>query len=67
MINVRQNLFETNSSSVHAICIAKDNNYYIPKSLHFAFGEFGWETEVLTNPESLASYLYTAIYVCGEN
>ena len=67
MINIRKNLFETNSSSVHAICIAKDNNYYIPKSLHFTFGEFGWETKVLTSPESLASYLYTAIYVCGEN
>ena len=24
MINIRKNVFETNSSSVHAICISKD-------------------------------------------
>ena len=26
MINIRKSLFETNSSSVHAICVAKDSN-----------------------------------------
>lgn len=67
MINIRKSLFETNSSSVHAICVAKENNYDIPKSLHFSFGEFGWEERVLSSPEALASYLYTAIYICGEN
>ena len=67
MINIRKSLFETNSSSVHAICVAKENNYDIPKSLHFIFGEFGWEEKVLSSVEQLASYLYTAIYVCGED
>ena len=42
MINVRQSVFETNSSSMHSICIAKQNNYDIPSTLHFDFGEFGW-------------------------
>lgn len=27
MLNIRANTFETNSSSVHTICITSDNNY----------------------------------------
>lgn len=61
MINVRQNVFETNSSSMHSICIAKQNNYDIPSTLHFGFGEFGWENRILYSTEAKASYLYTAL------
>ena len=61
MINIRKNIFETNSSSTHAICIAKSNDYHIPSELHFEFGEFGWENRFLSGPTELASYLYTAI------
>ena len=62
MINIRKGLFETNSSSTHAICIGKDNNnLVIPSELTFKVGEFGWENEVYDDVTTLASYLYTAL------
>lgn len=62
MINIRKGLFETNSSSTHAICIGKSNdNLQIPKHLRFSVGEFGWETEFYYDTTSKASYLYTAL------
>jgi hypothetical protein len=62
MINIRKGLFETNSSSTHAICIGKDNNnLVIPSELTFEVGEFGWENEVYDDVTTLASYLYTAL------
>ena len=62
MINIRKGLFETNSSSTHAICIGKDNhNLEIPSELTFQVGEFGWENEVYYDVTTLASYLYTAL------
>lgn len=62
MINIRKGLFETNSSSTHAICIGKDNNnLVIPSELTFKVGEFGWENEVHDDVLTLASYLYTAL------
>ena len=68
MINIRKSIFETNSSSTHAICISKDNNYNIPSSLHFEFGEFGWENKILDGPEELASYLYTGMHdICYDD
>ena len=62
MINIRKNIFETNSSSTHAICISKNNNYNIPTTLNFTFGEFGWENKFIYDTEELASYLYTGMY-----
>lgn len=62
MINIRKNIFETNSSSTHAICIAKDNDYSIPSELNFTFDEFGWKNRFIYSTEELASYLYTALY-----
>lgn len=62
MINIRKGLFETNSSSTHAICIGKNNhNLEIPSELTFQVGEFGWENEVYYDVTTLASYLYTAL------
>ena len=44
MINIRHGLFETNSSSTHAICIAKKNDgLVIPQSLDFILNDFGWD------------------------
>lgn len=56
MIQVRNGVFETNSSSTHSICISREcvepGDY-----ISFHIGEFGW-----TNDEvSAADYLYTAI------
>lgn len=62
MINIRKGLFETNSSSTHAICIGKDNHdLEIPSELTFEVGEFGWENAIHDDVMTLASYLYTAL------
>lgn len=60
MIQIRKNVFETNSSSTHSICISK-SPVVIPKGrkIYFAFGEYGWENDAVYDT---ASYLYTGIY-----
>lgn len=56
MIQIRNNVFETNSSSTHSIAIPRscDNENYIS----FHIGEFGWAWAEV-DP---ADYFYTAIY-----
>ena len=61
MKKVRNNTFETNSSSVHAIVINFSNDINIPKSIHFGIGEFGWEHTKLNSVREKANYLYTAL------
>lgn len=61
MKKIRNNVFETNSSSTHSICIATDAELIIPQSLHFSFGEFGWGYDTLNSVEEKASYLYTGL------
>lgn len=59
---IRKSVFETNSSSTHAICITKKkDNYKIPKHIDFEFGEFGWEHDEYNDPETKLSYLVTMI------
>lgn len=58
MIKIRQNVFETNSSSTHAICICT-NNPNVPTKVDIKVGEFGWDRVDLTDPEEKLSYLYT--------
>jgi len=65
MKQIRKGVFETNSSSTHSICIAKDVEITTPKSLHFSFGEFGWECDTLQSLEEKASYLYTGLVANG--
>lgn len=68
---IRQGVFETNSSSTHAICISKNHdtsNLKLPDTVAFTHGEFGWECETLRNVWEKASYLYEAILgTYGEN
>lgn len=64
---IRQGVFETNSSSTHSICIAKDAELTIPKELHFEFGEFGWECNTLQSVDEKASYLYTGLIANKRN
>jgi hypothetical protein len=63
--SIRRNVFETNSSSTHSLCVTK-NNILDQKqdSIYFSIGEFGWECDTLRSPSEKASYLYTAILVC---
>ena len=56
MKQIRNNVFETNSSSTHSICISK-KPVTIGKSVYFGIGEFGWENDCADT----ADYLYTAI------
>ena len=56
MIQIRQGIFETNSSSVHAICISK-KPYVLPEKIVFNACEYGWED----NKRKLPDYLYTAL------
>lgn len=58
---IRKGVFETNSSSTHAICIATEDVLDIPKSIEFGFGEYGWECRTYSNLQDRANYLYTAI------
>ncbi len=57
----RKSVFETNSSSTHSICVALNQELTLPKSIHFGFGEFGWEVGKLKRASSKASYLYTGL------
>lgn len=57
MINVRFNMFETNSSSVHALVIPKEQSVIIPKHVILRTGEYGWENAEYGDT---LSYLYTA-------
>lgn len=61
MIQIRNNVFETNSSSTHSIAIPRscDNITYIS----FHIGEYGWG---LSEAEP-ADYFYTAIYCISDN
>lgn len=65
---IRRNVFETNSSSTHAICITKKkNNYKLPDHIDFEFGEFGWEYDEYRDVDNKASYLITAIFSFGKS
>lgn len=59
---VRKNVFETNSSSTHSICVTK-NNILDEKQNHieFTIGEFGWEIDEYCSPYTKAQYLYTGL------
>lgn len=58
MIQIRKNVFETNSSSTHSVAVPKQVKDYSGRHVHFYFGEYGWEFD----EEDSASYLYTLIY-----
>jgi hypothetical protein len=63
---IRSGLFETNSSSVHAICINLGFSLSkLPTELHFEPGEFGWEYGYHDDTQTKASYLYTSILSCN--
>lgn len=67
-VQIRQRVFETNSSSTHAISVAgyypEDWNlsYKVPEKIHFALDqEFGWEFDTYDDTESKAAYLWLII------
>ena len=63
-MQIRQGVFETNSSSIHAICISKDHDVDkldFPLSIEFVRDEFGRWNDKLSDTHEKASYLYEAI------
>ena len=56
MKQIRRNVFETNSSSTHSICISK-KPVTIGKHLYFGIGEYDWSHDCV----DIVDYLYTAI------
>lgn len=65
-IQVRQNVFETNSSSMHSLVVSNkdrgyDYNLPVDKNgvLTISFGVFGWEPEILKEPLEKISYVIT--------
>lgn len=60
--STRQNCFETNSSSVHAIAIGKKEWGDFPDAVYFTCREFGWQKKCLNDVFIRASYLFTALY-----
>lgn len=63
MIQVRNGVFETNSSSVHAMIIS-DKKVKPGSVVHFGIGEFGWEKEIYNTVDEKATYFYTAACSC---
>jgi hypothetical protein len=63
MIQIRQGVFETNSSSTHAISICEyRSNVELPEVVKFESNQdFGWEFENYTDVYSKANYLWLAI------
>ncbi len=59
MIQIRSNVFETNSSSTHSLCISKKEPINKPTHIEFYLDWFGWEE----GAHNLADYIYTAIMV----
>lgn len=64
MRQIRQGVFETNSSSVHAICIAtnptEDSIHKMP--IEPDFRDFGWEWDIHRNAQTKAEYALTALF-----
>lgn len=60
MKQIRQNVFETNSSSTHSIAIPKKCE--APRSVDFHTDEFGWSFDEV----DASNYFYTAIYETSE-
>ena len=66
MIQIRKNVFETNSSSTHSLVISKKDRDYdydgliiTDGILHISFGEYGWGPAILKYPHEKLSYLIT--------
>ncbi len=58
MIQIRQGIYETNSSSVYTLIIKKDGEVKIPNFVWLMTGQYGWENdEVYDKMEYIWTYL----------
>lgn len=67
-IQIRNSVFETNSSSIHTIAIAKyDGSSKNNITLKAQTSSFGWEHELYMLPKDKLSYLWTAVYCLADD
>ena len=66
-VQIRQGVFETNSSSTHAISIIKKSNITeYPDEVRFDKGDFGWDFEIYFDTSDKASlYIQHISEVCS--
>lgn len=64
---IRQSVFETNSSSTHAICIAPEYVDNFPDSVTFREEDFGWGGEKTNSLQTKLNYLYAMIGHCEDD
>lgn len=64
MIKKREGLWETNSSSVHAICLHKQKNLAIPDYVYFGLDDITDEYEDWDSLQRKANYMNTIMYMC---
>ena len=60
-LSIRKNVFETNSSSIHAIAISNEMPKNLPSFIYFGRGEYGWEWEKYDWEDDKANYLYECL------
>lgn len=60
MIQIRRNVFETNSSSTHTLAVDKSDldKKNLPEVVNFKMDEFGWEFK---SDNSISRYFWTAV------
>jgi len=68
---IRKGVFETNSSSVHALVINKGSGWEIPitstaEKIKVYTGDFGWESETYQASEDKLSYILTGIVIMDD-
>lgn len=65
MIKVRAGMFETNSSSTHAICIHKQEELKFPPYIYFGLMDLG-DSDCWCGIQNRANYLHTIMYeICS--
>ena len=63
MKQIRNGVFETNSSSVHAMCIATEpRKLVIPHDVVMCFGEYGWSEDTIDYAQEKLEYALTALF-----
>lgn len=63
MKQIRKGVFETNSSSVHAMCIATEpKKLVIPHEVQLYFDKFGWGEDSISHTQGKLDYALTALF-----
>lgn len=64
MQKIRQGVWETNSSSMHAICVHKQQELPLPDYIYFGLEDIAEFDGEIMNIQQRANYINTIMYVC---